>query len=74
MKTTGGSSHDFIAATEPSSSQIRACNAVKDRYGEVEEFSGLKPGAFEIILKYDDGSYVCDVEADGKVTYYEKLR
>ena len=74
MKTTGGSSHDYIAATEPSSSQIRACNAVEDRYGEVEEFSGLKPGAFEIILKYDDGSYVCDVEADGKVTYYEKLR
>ncbi len=58
----------------PSDRQLQSCNAVKDRYGEVLETTPLKPGAFEIILKYEDGNYVCDVEANGKVTYFEKLR
>lgn len=58
---------------EPSDRQIRACNAVEDNYGKVVEFSPLKPGAFEIILDHDDGAYVCDVEENGKVTYFEKL-
>lgn len=53
--------------------QVQACNAVEDRYGEVVETTPLKPGAFEIILKYDDGRYVCDVEENGKVTFFEKL-
>ncbi|SFH79380.1 hypothetical protein [Albimonas pacifica] len=54
--------------------QVRACNAVEDRYGEVVETTPLKPGAFELILQYDDGRYVCDVEENGKVTFFEKLR
>ena len=58
----------------PPSSAIRACNAVEDRYGEVVSSSPLKPGAWEIILMYDDGRYVCNVEPDGSVTYFEKLR
>jgi len=53
--------------------QVRACNAVEDRYGEVVETTPLKPGAFELILEYDDGRYVCDVEENGKVTFFEKL-
>ncbi len=62
------------AAGEPPSALIRACNAVDDDYGEVLEATPLKPGAWEIILKYNKGNYVCNVEQGGKVTYFEKLK
>ncbi len=58
----------------PTDLQIQACNAVEDRYGQVQETTPLKPGAWEIILMYNDGAYVCNVEADNRVTYFEKLR
>lgn len=58
----------------PSSRQVQACNAVEDRYGKVVESNALKPGAWEIILEYDDGAYVCNVDDRNKVTYFEKLK
>jgi len=60
--------------SEPTSAQIRACNAVEDRYGEVQESTPLKPGAWEIILRYDDGLYVCNVDRYNNVDYFERLR
>ena len=58
----------------PEPRQVQACNAVEDRYGKVVESSALKPGAWEIILEYDDGNYVCNVDEKAKVTYFEKLK
>ena len=58
----------------PPSSAVRACNAVQDRNGEVVNYMPLKSDAWEIILRYRDGEYVCNVERDGRVTYFEKLR
>jgi Protein of unknown function (DUF3011) len=61
-------------ANAPTSGQIRACNAVEDRYGQVVSSTALKPGAWEIILSYDDGKYVCNVDAGEKVSYFEKMK
>lgn len=66
--------HEKAGKGEPPSALVRACNAVDDDYGEVLEATPLKPGAWEIILKYSKGNYVCNVEAGGKVTYFEKLK
>lgn len=57
----------------PTSSQIAACNAKLDRYGQVESATPLRPGAFEIILAYSDGRYACDVGADNRVDGFQKL-
>ena len=66
----GGGAHE---RSGPPSSAVRACNAVDDRYGKVVSSTPLKAGAWEIILDYDDGNYVCNVEDNGRVTYFEKL-
>lgn len=58
----------------PSGAQVYACNGMLLGKGDVLEASGLKPGAYELIMRFPDGNYVCDVEADGRVTYFEKLR
>jgi hypothetical protein len=71
LEDSGGSSSN---AGAPPDSLIRACNAVQDRYGKVVSYTPLKPGAWEIILNYSDGNYVCNVERDGRVTYFEKLK
>lgn len=74
FESDGGGSYQQPHNSEPTSAQIRACNAVRDWYGEVVSFTALKPGAFEIILDYArDGKYVCNVEANGRVTYFERL-
>jgi hypothetical protein len=66
-----GGSH---AADGPPPKAIQGCNAVQDRYGQVVSHSALKPGHWEIILQYDDGQYVCNVNNGGHVSYFEKLR
>lgn len=62
------------ASGGPEPRQVQACNAVDDRYGKVVESNALKPGSWEIILDYDDGAYVCNVDEKAKVTYFEKLK
>jgi hypothetical protein len=69
----------FVKATDdagnaPKRAQISACNDMLLGTGKVVESTPLKPGAFELVMDFPDGSYVCDVEADGKVTYFDKLR
>jgi hypothetical protein len=59
---------------EPSRRQISACNDMMLGKGEVLEVTPLIPGAYELIMEFPDGNFVCDVEADGSVTYFEKLR
>jgi hypothetical protein len=62
-------------AGRPSLDQIAACNGHLGRYdSEVVSSTPLKPGAWEIILEYSDGQYVCDVNADNEVEAFEKLR
>jgi hypothetical protein len=58
----------------PSARQIAACNDMYLGTGKVLEVTPLKPGAFELIMKWPDGNFVCDVEASGRVTYFEKLK
>ena len=70
----GGSPHGEARESAPTSEQIAACNAVEDRYGRVVSHTPLKPGAWEIILIYDDGEYVCNVDAHNRVSYFEKSR
>lgn len=70
--TGGGSSNN--SSGRPPDSAVRACNGVQDRHGEIVSYSPLRPGSWEIILRYNDGHYVCNVGRDGRVTYFEKLR
>ena len=59
---------------KPSRKQVSACNDMLLGTGDIVDTTGLKPGAYELIMEFSDGNYVCDVEADGSVTYFEKLR
>jgi hypothetical protein len=69
-------SEDNAAADsgKPSRRQVSACNDMLLGTGDIVETTALKPGAYELIMEFSDGNYVCDVEADGEVTYFEKLR
>ena len=60
--------------TRPSRRQVSACNDLMLGTGKIVETTPLKPGAFELIMEFPDGNFVCDVEANGSVTYFEKLR
>lgn len=62
------------ASSEPPTAAIRACNAVEDWYGKVISSSPLKPGWWELILQYDQGKYVCNVNESGEVESFERLR
>ncbi len=57
----------------PSSALVNACNSERNRNGEVVSYAPLKTSAWEIILKYSDGEYVCNVTRDGRITYFERL-
>lgn len=59
---------------EPSRKQVSACNDMMLGTGKILETTPLKPGAYELIMEFPDGNFVCDVEADGTVTYFEELR
>lgn len=65
---------DEARGSGPPSSAVRACNAVQDRYGTVETFTPLKPGWWELIMRYDDGKYVCNVSDGGRIDQFERLR
>jgi hypothetical protein len=72
---SGGGGHAALNRPPgPTEGQIRACKTADDRRARVVSSTALKPGAWEIILSYDDGNYVCDVEASERVTVFEKLR
>ena len=60
--------------TRPSQRQVSACNDMMLGTGKIVETTPLKPGAFELIMEFPDGNFVCDVESNGSVTYFEKLR
>ena len=59
---------------EPTRRQVSACNDKMLGTGEILEVTALIPGAYELIMAFPDGNFVCDVEAGGTVTYFEKLR
>lgn len=58
----------------PSHEQVHACNDRKGGYGHIVSSSELQSGAYEVILDYNDGQYVCNVDRYSEVTYFERMR
>jgi hypothetical protein len=65
---TGSSDHAPAAA-------IKACNQFADQGydGTIISQSALKPGMWEIVLRFEQYRYVCNASASGKVTSFTKL-
>lgn len=55
---------------------VEACNDYSRRgyAGEVLSTSALRPPYWEVILKYDNDRYVCNVSSAGQVQSFERLR
>ena len=55
---------------------VQACNDYSRRGydGEVLSTSAQRPPYWEVILKFDDDRYVCNVSSSGQVTSFERLR
>jgi hypothetical protein len=56
----------------PSDQAIRACNDFRNRYGWAVSSTALRNGSWEIILRYDDGEYVCTVDERGDFLSFRK--
>jgi hypothetical protein len=57
------------------SAAIAGCNRFADQGydGEVQSQSALKPGFWEVILRYEEYRYVCNVDSSGKVVSFDKI-
>jgi hypothetical protein len=65
---SGSSAHAPAAA-------IKACNKFADQGydGTIMSQSALKPGWWEIIIRFEQYRYVCNVNSSGKVESFNKL-
>lgn len=65
---TGSSDHAPAAA-------IKACNKFADQGydGTIMSQSALKPGMWEILIRFEQYRYVCNVSSSGQVTSFNKL-
>ena len=54
---------------------IRACNKFADQGydGTIETQSAMKPGWWELIIRYEEYRYVCNVSSSGQVESFNKL-
>ena len=54
---------------------IRGCNAFADQGydGTIETQSALKPGWWELIMRFEEYRYVCNVSSGGQVDSFNKL-
>jgi hypothetical protein len=54
---------------------IKACNEFADQGydGTIMSQSALKPGMWEILIRFEQYRYVCNVSSSGKVTSFNKL-
>lgn len=53
---------------------VRGCERAGTGRSEVLTTSALKPGYWEVILRYDDGRYVCNVDDRGNVSEFSRIR
>ncbi|MCQ4163811.1 DUF3011 domain-containing protein [Tahibacter harae] len=53
---------------------VRGCERAGRGRSEVLTTSALKPGYWEVILRYDDGRYVCNVDDRGNVSEFTRIR
>jgi hypothetical protein len=65
---TGSSDHAPAAA-------IQACNKFADQGydGTIISQGALKPGMWEIVIRFEQYRYVCNVSSSGKVSSFNKL-
>lgn len=61
------------ANDEPTPAHIEACNRRIGGEAQVESFTALSPGAWELILRYDGRRYACDVDGQGRVDGFQQL-
>jgi hypothetical protein len=57
------------------SAAVRACNEFADQGydGTIVSQNPMKPGWWEIVLRYEEYRYVCNVSSNGKVDSFDKL-
>jgi hypothetical protein len=63
------------ASDQAPAAAIRACNKFADQGydGTIESQSAMKPGWWELIIRYEEYRYVCNVSSSGKVESFNKL-
>lgn len=61
------------ANDEPTPAHIAACNRRIGGEAEVESFTALSPGAWDLILRYNGRRYACDVDGQGRVDGFQQL-
>lgn len=63
------------ASNNAPAAAIAACNKFADQGydGTIETQSAMKPGWWELIIRYEEYRYVCNVSSTGKVESFNKL-
>ncbi len=61
------------APSAPSARAVRACNDARREYGEVVKTTPLRPGWWEIVMRFRDGSFACTVDDAGRVDDLTKI-
>ncbi len=66
--------HSTASGKAPAAA-IRGCNQFADQGydGTIETQSALKPGWWELIIRYEQYRYVCNVSSGGQVSSFNKL-
>lgn len=75
VSTAGASDSEFNSHGRAPAAAFDGCNEYsgQDRDGEVVSQNAMKPGWWEIILRWDSTRYVCNVSSGGKVDSFEEL-
>jgi hypothetical protein len=65
----------FDSSGRAPAAALSACNAFADQGydGTVVSQNGMKPGWWEIVLRYEDYRYVCNVSSAGQVESFDKI-
>jgi hypothetical protein len=67
--------HQAPAANKAPAAAVRACNKFADQGydGTIETQSAMKPGWWELIIRYEEYRYVCNVSSSGEVESFNKI-
>jgi len=72
---TSVSDADYSGSDRAPAAAISACNKFADQGydGTVLSQSAMKPGYWEVILRYEEYRYACNVSSGGEVSSFEKI-